>query len=431
MLSGARRQPSTEGASVWALRDYRLLWFGDAVSAIGSQVTLNALPLIALLTLHGSGSDLGSLRVLYMVPFLLLALPAGVWLERAPQRRVMLAMDLGRALLALSVPVAAWWDALGWAHLYLVAVLGGAMTVVSELALPVYLSRLVGSDRLAAGNSGLHVNLATAGTMGPGVTGWLIGRLGPTTALLVDAVSYLLSAVAMLFIREPREAAPPEHKHEPVSGGRVSSQWRKELLEGLHAVWRNPPVRQIAIAATISSFGVQFVSVACVVRLVGDLGVTPGWFGAAAAMAGAGGVLGTLAVPMAVRRLGYGRVLLHGSVLAALPCVLFPLSGNPTTAVVLSCTGFFLIGLGGGATGTAEVTLRHLLTHSGLHARMNSVFRLAQFTAIPLGSAIAGLLVDRIGAAGTLWVCPVVMVVALIPVMTRHVRSVSWVDPPG
>ncbi|GLV84816.1 MFS transporter [Streptomyces lavendulae subsp. lavendulae] len=431
MLSRARQLPDAPESGVWALRDYRLLWLGDAVSAVGSQVTMNALPLIALLSLHGSGSALGWLRVLYMVPFLLFALPAGLWLERARQRQVMVAMDLGRAALALTVPVAAWLGVLGWTQLCLVAVLGGAMTVVSELALPAYLSRLVGPGRLAAGNSGLHVNLATSSTVGPGVTGWLIGLVGATTALLVDVLSYLVSATALLLIRGPRDPVPAPPVVELATARRGTREWRGELRDGFRAVWRNPPVRQIALAATISSFGVQFVSVACVVRLVADLGISTGWFGAAAAMGGAGGVLGTLGAPPAIRRLGYGRVLLYGSVLAALPCALFPLSADPELAVVLSCAGFFLLGLGGGATGTAEVTLRHLLTHSGLHARMNSVFRLAQFTAIPVGSAVAGILVDRVGARGTLWICPVVMLVALIPVLAREVRALSAVDPAG
>ncbi|WP_225821760.1 MFS transporter [Streptomyces naphthomycinicus] len=430
MLSRARRRPdTTTGTSVWRLREYRLLWFGDAVSALGSQVTLNALPLIALLTLHGSGSEIGALRVLYMAPFLLLALPAGLWLERARQRRVMLAMDLGRAALALTVPAAAWLDLLGRTQLYLVAVLGGAMTVVSELALPAYLSRLVGPDRLAAGNSGLAVNLATSGTVGPGMTGWLIGRLGPSTTLLVDVASYLVSAVTLLLMREP--VPPPALSRRSAAGERTPRDWRGELREGFAAVWHNPPVRALVTASAVASFGVQFVSVAGVVRLVADLDVSPGWFGTAAALAGAGGVLGTVCVPAAVRRLGYGRVLLYGSVLAALPCALFPLSGDPETAVALNCAGFLLIGAGGGATGTATVTLRHLLTPSRVHARMNSVFRLAQFTAIPLGSAVAGLLVDTAGARGTLWVCPVVMTVALIPVLTRPLSRLSTVEPVG
>lgn len=403
--------------------DFRLLWTGDVGSRLGSEVTAVALPLLAVTTLDASGLEIGLLSVAFSAPFFAFPLVAGIWLDRRTRRPAMLGADLLRAALVISIPVAAWLDLLTLWQLYLVALVGGGLGVVYDVAAQSYLPGLVGGRRLVGANSALNANMAVGATAGPGLAGWLTSLIGAASTLVLDAVSYLVSAFTLARIRH-REPEPPPQPDRDV---------RRELGEGLRSVLGNPPVRAIGLHAAIYNAGVELVSVAFIVYFVRDLGL-PSWaYGVVLVIGGLGSIVGTLAAPAVVSRLGYGPALLVSLLASTFPFALLPLATSDVQVAVLSSVGFFLGWAGTGVGGTVAVTVRQLLTPPRLLARMTASYRMLSFGTIPVGALAGGLLVDTAGARATLWTAPVVLVLSGLPVLlSRSVRGLGQLeDAPG
>lgn len=402
--------------------DFRLLWSGDVSSRVGSEVTIVALPLLAVTTLDASGLEIGLLATFFTVPYIAFPLVAGIWLDRRTRRPAMVGADVLRAALAASIPLAAWLGVLSLLQIYLVALVGGALTVVYDIAAQSYLPGLVGNRRLVDANSALNANMAVGATAGPGIAGWLTSAVGAANTLVLDAVTYLLSAITLVRIRH-REPEPPPQPDRNV---------RRELAEGLGSVLRNPPVRAIGLHAAIYNAGIELVGVAFVVHAVRDLGLAPWVYGVVLLIGGVGSILGTLAAPALIRRLGYGPALLASLLASTFPFVLLPLAVDPTQTTVLSAVAFFLGAAGTGVGGTVAVTVRQLLTPPQLLARMTASYRMLTFGTIPIGALVGGLLVDSAGARTTLWVAPVVLVISGLPVLlSRSVRELRQIDEPA
>ncbi|MGW4967903.1 MFS transporter [Nonomuraea sp. NPDC004186] len=397
--------------------DFGRLWLGNAITEFGSQVTMTALPLIAVGVLHASGLEMGLLQAFYTLPFLVLALPAGVWLDRRTRRPVMITMDLARGALVVTIPVAAWLDALTWPHLYVVALAGGSLTLLSQIAAAAYLPTLVSAEELPVAHSRLNANLAVSGTCGPGLTGVLAGVVGAATTLVLDSATYLTSAL-LLSTQTHREAAPRRPEHRDL--------WR-EVREGWSAVYGNAPVRCLALHAAVYSGALQIAMIASVFYLLGDLRLSTGWYGLVVAAGGVGGIVGTLLAPRLVEAWGYGRALPAGLLPATAPFLLVPAAETATATAALSGAAFFLVGAGSCVVGTTAMTLRHVVTPRPLHARMNASYRLLPLAATPAGALVAGVLVDLIGARVTLWGCSALLLASVLPALARPVRTLRHV----
>lgn len=396
--------------------DFRWFWTGDLVSRFGSRVTEFVLPLLVLTTLGGSGLQVGLLQALYLLPFLLLPLFVGVWLERRARRPVMIAADLARFLLVVSIPVmVALGEATLW-YVYLVAVVGGVMTVVYDIAATTYLPHLVAADELAEANGSLSVNQAVSGAGGPALAGWLAKLVGPANALLVDGLSYAASAFALARIRRPE---PPPEPPRAVHFGR-------HLREGVRSVSANPPIRAIALHGAVYNGGVAMVTVALLVRVVRDLGHDSAAYGLVLLAGAAGAVLGSVVAPRLARRIGFGPAMVATLVFSTNSYFLPPLaSTGGLTALVLCAGGLFLGSAGAACGGVIATTVRQRLTPPQLYARMNATYRLITFGPLAFGSVAAGVLVDTVGARATLWLIPVVLLVSAVPALTHPVRSLG------
>src|SRR5262249_13495754 len=174
-------------------RDFRLLWAGDTISQLGTQVTALALPLLAITTLYATPFQVGLLTTFEYLSFLLVGLPAGAWVDRVRRRSVLIAGDVGRALLLGSLPVAAWLGMLGMPQLYLAALGAGLLTVFFDVASQSSLPHLVGREHLVEGNAKLQASQSVAVVAGPTVGGLLVQALTAPYAVLVDAASFLWS----------------------------------------------------------------------------------------------------------------------------------------------------------------------------------------------------------------------------------------------
>ncbi|MFI8291559.1 MFS transporter [Streptomyces sp. NPDC085614] len=396
-------------------RDYRALWAGDLVSQFGSKITEFVLPLLVVTTLEASGVQVGLLQTLYMAPFFLLPLFAGVWLERRAGRPVMIAADLARFVLVLGVPVLALLDILALWHVYVIALVGGALTIVYDIAATSYLPRLLPERQLPAANSLVTVNQALGGTGGPGLAGWLTGLFGPAATLVFDALSYLASASALMLIRH-REKTVPRPADRDLRG---------ELAEGLRSVLGSAPIRAVAVHAGIYNAGIALVNLAFLMRFVRELGHGGGDFGVVMVSGGIGAILGALTAPALIRRLGFGRAFL--TVLSFSTTAYFLLTAVDGGAgdLLWAALAYFLGTAGASAGSVIAVTMRQRLTPPGVYARMTATYRLITFGMLTLGTTTAGVLTDTVGARITLAGAPVVLLLSVLPICGRSVRTLG------
>src|SRR5918994_4012999 len=186
---------------LWRHPDFLKLWSAETISQFGSQITGLALPLVAVITLDVSAFEVSALFVIEMAPFLLISLPAGVWVDRLPRRPILVIADVGRAAALITVPIAYWADALTIWQLYGVGFVVGVFTVFFDVAYQSYLPSLVQRDQLVDGNSKLEVSRSAAQLGGPAAAGLLIQLLRAPVAILVDAISFLASALFLFAIR--------------------------------------------------------------------------------------------------------------------------------------------------------------------------------------------------------------------------------------
>lgn len=380
-------------ASLLGHRDFRLLWGGETVSELGSQVSELALPLVAVLTLRASTFQVGLLTAAGTAAFLLMGLPAGAWVDRVRRRPVMIAADLGRAVALGSVPVAAALGVLRLPQLYAVTLLAGTLTVFFDVAYQSYLPALVGRQRLVEGNAKLAGSQEAARVAGPSLSGGLVQAVGGPVAIVADAVSFLASAGALARINLV-EAAPERQE---------SRRLHREIGEGLRFVLGHPILRAIAgTTATSNFFSAVFAAVA-VVFLVRGLHQAPGVIGLLFAAGSVGGVTGAVLASGLARRLGGSRSILAGAAVSGLGLLLVPLT-RPGPGLVLFAVGVFVVSFGGVVYNVNQVSFRQGLCPAHLLGRMNATMRFLVWGTLPLGGVAGGALGATIGLRPTLWV---------------------------
>ncbi len=267
MTATAETEPKAPPA--WTLlreRMFRRYWSAAAVSFIGDQITLLALPLLAVLVLGATPAEMGYLTAAGLAPNLVLALAAGVWVDRRRHRRhVMVAADVARALLVLSIPVTYGLGALGMSQLYVVAFLIGACSTFFEVANGTLFVSLVKPHQYVPASSLINGARAMSFVAGPSAAGWLVQLLSAPIALIADAVSYLYSAV--LLGRTKADEPAPEHSTE----GQYSAGFR--FLRGSRAL-----SSLLLAVATVNLFNYMFAAL-MILYITLYLGVTPGLLG--------------------------------------------------------------------------------------------------------------------------------------------------------
>src|SRR5262245_4799512 len=298
-------------------RNFLKLWAASAISDVGSQVTVVALPLIAALTLQASAWEMGLLSAAGSAPNLLVGLLAGVLVDRLRRRPVLIVTDVGRAILLLAVPLASMAGALRMEILYTVALLTGVLTVMFDIAYLSFLPSLVERERLVEGNSKLEATSSAAQVTGPGLGGLLVGALGAAFAILLDALSFLASAmfIAAMRIREPLPTG---------AGGRAGMI--TEIGEGLRVVLTHPVLRVlVGCSATSNLFGRMFLAV-YVLYMTRDLGLGPVGVGLVLSTGGVGALVGSLVAERVTSRFGPGPTMTFAQLLFGLTGMAVPLA---------------------------------------------------------------------------------------------------------
>ncbi|MEV4707317.1 MFS transporter [Actinoplanes sp. NPDC049316] len=377
-------------ATVWRNPDFVKVWGGETVSLMGSQITDLALPLVAILTLHASAFEVGLLNVARYAPFVLLTLFAGVWFDRRRRRPTLIAANLGRAVLIGLVPVASLLHVLSMPWLYAVAFGAGLLTVLFDVGILSYVPGLVERRHLGDANSKIAASYSVAGIGGPGLAGFLVGVLTAPVALAVDALSYVVSALALSRIRT-RETAP-------VHDGERTSM-RAQIAEGLRAVFGNPVLRHLATQSATFNLFQNVVLTVLLVYLVRVLGIGPTPLGLVVSAGSVGALAGALVANRARAALGIGAALRWSTVMACVAplFLLLPRDSGPVSLVVLGAA-LAVLGANLAVFNVNALTLRQSVTPDRLLGRMNASYRLLLFGTVPLGAFLGGSLAGLFGA---------------------------------
>jgi MFS family permease len=404
--------------SLWKNPDFARLWFAQVISTAGTTVTGLALPITAIVILHAGPGQMSLLNIAGFAPNLAFGLFAGVWVDRARRRPILIGADLGRALLLATVPLAAILGVVTFAQLAVVAFAIGTLSACSSLAAVAILPAIVPREQLVAANSRLATTDAALALAAPTVAGGLIQLVGAPRAILADALSYLGSALTLRRLRAVEEPTPV--------GGRATV-WR-EMGAGLRELVRTPALRALTVAVSVGTFGTAMQGVASGLFLINDLHLTPALLGLLGACGGAGSLLGAAGAERATHRLGVGPTIVLGQLVWAAGALVAPFAQPGPALVPLVGTGVAIAGFGGALWGVSQITLRQALTPQRLFARTTAARRLPMFGMQIAGAALGGILGSAVGLRQTLILGGLGLVTATLLLALSPIRTIRELD---
>ncbi len=404
---------------LWRHPEFLRLWAAQIVSAFGSRITRTALPVLAVLALSQGDTALGALSALTWGPAVAVALVVGGHVDRGSKRGILIACDLFRAALVASLPVAAWLGALTMVHVYIVAAGVGAASSLFRITDGAFLPVLVGTPHLADGNAKLEATEATAEIAGPAAGGALIGAFGAPIAVLVDAATYLWSAVFLgrIRTREPRAIA---HANADARGPGL----RADLGVGLRAVFGPPLIRRLVIAEMALAITGGFFSAMYALYCLRDLELSTTMFGVVISFGGVGALIGASLARTAVRSWGLGWTLIVMTTLGAAGNFMIPAAGalgGGGVAMIALLIAHQLVSDGAQvAYQVNAVTLRQTLLPHELLGRANAAVLACTMTLLLAASVGGGVLGTLVGTRTALVIGPVIGLIGPIVLWPLH-----------
>jgi|UniRef100_UPI00404B72B7 MFS family permease len=407
-------------------RDPRFLrlWAAETISHFGSSITGIALPFVAITLLNAGPLEVAILNLADFLPFLLIGLLAGALVDRLPRRAVLIGSDLGRAALILTIPVTYLAGLLTLTQLIAVGFSVGVLTVFFDVAYQAYLPSLIGRKDLVEGNSKLEFSRSAASLLGPGLGGLLVEVLRAPVAMLVDAISFLASALLLTTIKDRAAAANLTIGETPEKGDSRTEKpahgaMRREVAEGLRFVFGHPVLRTIGAATATSNLFSSIGGAAFMLFAINELKMSPALIGAAFSIGSVGGLVASLVAGRLSRRFGVGRVIV----------ATVALGGPFEFAVGLGSAGadvlnLFLIAAAGfamGGSGTIyninQVSLRQAITPEAMSGRMNATMRWFVWGTMPIGSIIGGIIGETLGVRAAILIGGAGATLAFVPLL--------------
>jgi MFS family permease len=414
------RRPHRPRGGLWSHSDFLKLWTGQTISEFGSQVSQLALPWVALVTLDASAFQVAALGTVEFLPFVLFTLPAGVWVDRLRRRSVLIVGDAGRAVLLASIPLAYALGHLTLTQLYIVGFVVGIHTVFFDVAYQSYLPSLVDRDALIEGNSKLNVTSSGAQLAGPGAAGGLIALVTAPYAVLVDALSFVVSGAFTFWIRkreqEPEDA--PERRHLIV-----------ELWEGLRYVLRHRLLLPQAMSTGVSNFFSSLLFAILIVYAHRRLAMSSGAIGLSFSLAAFGWMLGAAQADRFRRWLGVGGATMLGASLGGPASLLVPFAPRSFPVPFLVASGA-IMGFGAVVYNIQQVSLRQSICPPRLQGRMNASMRFLVWGTMPLGSLTGGAIASAAGLRTALFVGAIGGFSSILPIVFSPIRSLREFPEP-
>jgi predicted MFS family arabinose efflux permease len=392
-------------------RDFNLLWSGLSISLVGSELTAVALPLLAALALHASPLGMGAIAACGKAAYLVVGVPAGELADRVRRRPLIVVADLSRAALLAVVVVLALTHVLSVVLVAVVAFVLASLAALFDVAHYAYLPWILGRDRLLRGNGRLQASYSTAESAGPGLGGVIVAAAGASTALVADALSYLVSAACTLTVDREEPARARDESHG--------------IAVGIETLLRHPLLRPIVLTSAVATIGFDCSLAVTILFLLRDLGLGPALVGLAFAARGLGAVPGALVADGAARRLGLGRAIAGGWIVQGAGLLLLSLAfGPPPLVMVVIAVSGLSAGLGETIANVGQWSLRQALVADEIQARVTGAHRTIVYGAGALGATAGGVLGEAIGLRPTLGVGGGVFLAASLAFTRTRVRSV-------
>ena len=399
---------------LWRHPDFLKLWSSQSISLLGTEISQLAIPLAAILVLDASAFEVAAVGVAEFLPFLLFALPAGVWVDRLRRRPILVIADVGRGLALATIPVFYAFDALTIWQLYVVTFAVGTLTVFFDVAYQSYLPSLVNREQLVDGNSKLEVSRSAASLAGPGIAGVLVAAITAPYAILVDAISFFASGGFIFGIR--REEPPPEKAEQP--------NMRKELAEGLryllgHRYWR-PITATVALSNGFGALGGSIF----LVYAVRELDMSAAVVGIVFGIGNVGWLIGAVVAGRLAGTLGVGKTILMSTFLFGPATLLIPLAPQ-SSPIPFFVASFILVSFAAVVFNVTAISFMQAVTPDRMLGRLNASRRFVVWGVIPLGAFAGGVLATQVGLRETLWIGAVGSLFACLPVLFSPVRSIG------
>jgi MFS family permease len=402
------------GGRLWRDGEFLKLWAGQGISEIGSQVSMLALPTVAILLLGATPFQVGLLAACETLAFPVLGLVAGVYVDRLRRRPIMIACDVGRLLALSSVPIAFALGVLSMPQLYAVALITGVGTVFFDVAYQSYLPALISRADLIEGNTKLQVTGSVAQMAGPALGGLLIQLLGPARAVAADAASFLVSVLSLAWIRRAEPSPSPGSE----SGRRG---FFAEMWEGIQVVFGNSTIWKIAGSTSTSNLGSNLFFAVFLIFVYRVLHLSPGTVGVIFAAGAVGGLLGALTAAWIPRRIGLGPTLFVTMLVGGLSMVLVPLA-QYGPAVPLLFASMFVTSFVIPIYNINQVSLRQAIVPDRLQGRMNATVRTIIWGTNPIGAFIGGVIGSTYGIVPALYAGIVVSLLAGFWILLGPIR---------
>ena len=400
MTAPAKRPPDSKpgggkpGGLLWQ-RNFRLLWTGETISSAGSSMAVVGVPLLAVTVLHASTFAVSVLTAAAYLPWLVVGLPAGAWVDRLPARPLMIVCDVISALLYASLPAAAWLGMLSIGQVIAVALLAGTANVFFATAYQVCLPSLVTAAELVEGNAKLQGGYSVATIAGRGAAGLAADAVGAAAALLFNAASFLVSAACLLAIH-PTPLPQTEKPEKPET-------LLKETWRGIRFVARDPYLRPLTLYAAAANLAYTGNLALVVIFLIRVAGLGSAAVGLLIATGGVGGLLGALLAPRLTRAFGTARTLILTSLGTGVFGLLIPLTARgPRIACYL--IGAALVSGGIVVGNVIAGSFRQQYCPPAMLGRVTASMRFLAFGMIPLGALLAGTLGTALGVRAGLWI---------------------------
>jgi len=397
--------------------DFRRLWAAQTVSRFGSQISQLALPLVAVLSLHASAFRVSLLGAIEMLPFLLLALPAGAWVDRVARRPVLIGADVGRALALGSLPLVAAIGTVTYVQLCVVGFVAGTLTVCFDVSYQSYLPALVDRERLVDANAKLELSNSGSQIAGPALAGLLVQWFTAPYAIAADAVSFVWSAFSIGRI----------DTREEIDGPTEQRSLTREILDGLRYLLTDGRWRAMATYIAVFNLGTGITGPLILVFAVRRLGLSAGQLGLVFSLGNVGWLVGALVANRVALALRLGPTLFAAGLLGGVPFLAIPFA-TPHVAIPVLVAVQAVAALAIVVFNINGISLYQTHVPPRMLGRMNASRRWIVWGIIPLGNVLGGALAATIGLRTTLFVGAAISSVAAAALLAKPIRSLATVD---
>jgi MFS family permease len=410
--------------------DFLKLWSAETVSVFGSQISALAIPVVAVIILRASPLEVALLGTIEFLPFILFTLPAGAWVDRLRRRPIMIVGDLGRAAALLSIPIVYAINpaALTIWQLYAVGFIAGTLTVFFDVSNQSYLPSIVEREDLIEGNSKLQISQSAAQIAGPGIAGFLIDLVKAPFAIVLDSLSFVVSAFFVFLIRRPEP--PVEHPADALGEKRPSIV--SDVRDGLRFVLGHPALRAISAGTGTSNLFGNIGGGIMILYLLDSrfLGLTPGQIGIAFALGNVGALLGAIFANRIARWFGLGPTIIGSLFIGGIMMLLIAIAPQGEAALPFLIAGGIFGGLSQMVYNINQVSYRQAICPPRMQGRMNATVRFLVWGTIPIGNVVGGIIASTFGVHETIWLAAVLGFVPAIFPLLSPVRKLRVMPEP-